>query len=338
MDVVAAAADEVACPVCTLLNRSTFLSCEACGTTLNQSSDNDVEVARRIHNQLNADADVAAWSCPLCGEDGAEPCPLDECDHLYCIECLKRWISSCDESTHEPTCPECKKVLLDSTIKFILGDEQHSVRDARLMSRMGGFVDCPTPNCDARFELETRGQRRTWCSRCKKDVSLGASDLTTILGMRPGPSRRNGARTNSEQQQQQPGSGPGSSVEAAIELDSATTDDSDDGGDDDAGDGAALARHAMDQMNVKQCPGCMQAIEKDPMSCNKFECRCGTRFCWKCGRLADSQGIYWCNCTSDSHVGWDNVRNRPAPKRRRQPRPEAPAGSAGAASAKRHKP
>jgi hypothetical protein len=80
----------------------------------------------------------------------------------------------------------------------------------------------------------------------------------------------------------------------------------------------AERRALLSQPQYRVCPGCRNGIEKDPDSCDKFQCTCGCRFCWKCGTRADERGQYACKCTGDDHVAWDNVRNRPAPRTVRQ--------------------
>ena len=70
--------------------------------------------------------------------------------------------------------------------------------------------------------------------------------------------------------------------------------------------------------HVRRCPGCGDGLEKAPRTCNKFQCRCGTRFCWKCFKLADASGQPTCKCTGEDHVYWDNVNAQPDGRSRLQ--------------------
>ena len=107
-------------------------------------------------------------------------------------------------------------------------------------------------------------------------------------------------------------------------------DDDDDDDDDDVPLSAAAERHlkrerdeaasadALSGKQYRQCPGCKNGLEKLRGTCNKFQCRCGCRFCWKCGVLADANGNAACRCTGSDHAFWDNVQNRVAVSRKRK--------------------
>ena len=58
------------------------------------------------------------------------------------------------------------------------------------------------------------------------------------------------------------------------------------------------------KLGVKQCPSCREGVEKIRRTCNKMSCRCGYKFCFKCG-AKDSN----CACTGKDHMFWDNQRN-----------------------------
>ena len=74
----------------------------------------------------------------------------------------------------------------------------------------------------------------------------------------------------------------------------------------------AASAEALSGSQYRQCPGCKNGLEKLRNTCNKFQCRCGCRFCWKCGALGDANGNATCRCTGSDHVFWDNEKNRPA--------------------------
>jgi hypothetical protein len=60
--------------------------------------------------------------------------------------------------------------------------------------------------------------------------------------------------------------------------------------------------HDWLQANTRQCPNCHLHIEKLD-GCDKMECVCGCRFCFKCGTANAT-----CRCTPRNHVFWDNIR------------------------------
>jgi len=59
---------------------------------------------------------------------------------------------------------------------------------------------------------------------------------------------------------------------------------------------------------MRRCPKCTALIEKDPGTCDKMQCHCGYRFCFRCG-AENAQ----CACTAAFHQFWDNHNNRPVP-------------------------
>ena len=62
--------------------------------------------------------------------------------------------------------------------------------------------------------------------------------------------------------------------------------------------------------SCQSCPKCGMAVTKIAQTCNKLECRCGARWCWKCGAEADGRGRLPCTCTGAEHVFWDNRAKR----------------------------
>jgi hypothetical protein len=60
------------------------------------------------------------------------------------------------------------------------------------------------------------------------------------------------------------------------------------------------------QANTRQCPRCHLHIEKLD-GCDKMECVCGCRFCFKCATANAT-----CRCTPSRHVFFDNIRNCPS--------------------------
>jgi len=197
---------------------------------------------------------------------------------------------SCDEGVRAGEQTETR-VLTPAEIRIILGDEAADERERRQLAKVVNLVDCPTPECTSRFELaEDVDERETYCQLCRKRVELRRPNLWKRR--RPPP-----ADSAAEASSSSGGADDGTSTGQANE---------------EAEDSLAEQRAFMVRFGLQQCPDCGNAIEKKHRSCNKFQCTCGCRFCWKCGERANARGIYTCQCTSAEHVAWDNVRNRPA--------------------------
>ena len=70
-------------------------------------------------------------------------------------------------------------------------------------------------------------------------------------------------------------------------------------------EGATLAMMRTDPLS-KQCGGCKGWITRVE-GCDKMQCLCSNRFCWKCD-APDAA----CECTGTEHGFWDNKRDRVA--------------------------
>ena len=315
-------ADGRTCHLCTFVNKTDALCCSMCSTVLKL----DGTPCYRCTLFNPADADVCgacgllfekkevAWVCSVCG--GGTAFVFLECAHKACIGCHAKWIACCDNTGKEPTCMACdeehtdSKVLSPAAIRLMLGDDASEQRDQRQFAKVANLVDCPTPDCKSRFELsDDVSQRWTHCHLCRQQVELKRPNLASVLAAPAGVGGASATGANSSGG----GTSSGAMADDAITLSS----------DDDIGEehqtlqereAAQRAEQLglLKELGLKQCPDCRIAIEKERKTCHKFQCICGCRFCWKCGKRANERGIYTCTCTGADHVAWDNVRNHPA--------------------------
>ena len=125
--------------------------------------------------------DEPVWTCAACTRSAAEIEKDHEvvlvmslqCMHPACVVCHRQHIRAQDEMGRDPFCLTCSNPLDDASVKALLGEEAHSIRAERLVQRVGRLVDCPTPDCGARFELEHGlWTRRTTCKKCRRTVEL----------------------------------------------------------------------------------------------------------------------------------------------------------------------
>ena len=356
------------CGNCTLLNAAGALVCEVCSAPF--AAQKNPCPACTFDNPPGAAEcavcekplrTIEAWKCSSCGDSRSDG--TLECAHKACFDCHKQWITSCDADGKEPTCLTCeaegveRKALTQDSLRLILGAELFKKRDEQLFAKAAGcLVDCPTPDCPARFELEEGiAERRTTCAQCRKTVLLGTASVAAVVaaalaGTAPvaaapeaaasAEAAHNGAAA--------PGAIAPAGVAAAgaeaaaasaavasraaakevITLDGSSEEEGEEADllapwpaprpapADDVADGEEAVRRELPAMRV--CPSCKMGIIKDADTCDKFQCRCGCRFCWRCGKAASASGLYTCRCTGSDHVAWDNVRNRPAAARKRR--------------------
>lgn len=323
------------CPACTFHNTDSALQCSVCGAEFTSQSNVVACPACTFENEETAStciicnaalpgqeeqAQQETWACSVCQQTESE---LERvvwlaCAHRACVDCHVRWIKSQDEMGRDPTCLSCDeersrrddpsdtaRTLDDNDIRQILGDAAHMARADQLLDK-AGYFSCPTPDCGYRVELEEGlTSRRTTCPRCQRVVTVGAAGAAELAAASPRPPAVGASRS---------GNGTGSADDPhCIERSGSDTDE-----DETLSQIAERSRKrqrdeeasAEALKHYRVCPGCKQAIEKRPRTCNKFQCRCGTRFCWKCGARADARGNATCKCTDSSHVYWDNERNR----------------------------
>ena len=67
----------------------------------------------------------------------------------------------------------------------------------------------------------------------------------------------------------------------------------------------ARSRTSGQDHEIRACPGCGVGIVLRE-GCSKVQCRCGARFCMKCGSIGAR-----CDCTGREHIFYNNVTNRP---------------------------
>ena len=318
----------------------------ACGEDLEKALVWLVDGASRCEAEPAADE----WSCSTCYQTAEELEAAGQqilwlpCAHRACVRCHRHWIESQDEQGRPPTCMACKaeaaddsavQPLDDASIRALLGAEAHAARADRLMDR-AGLWSCPTPDCSYMVALEEGlTARSTTCPRCHKVVVVGED-----ASKGGAPSAAAGSRGAAPSASAAPRAPAGTGSEAdplrwndSEEDETSTSSEEDDEPlaernrkrvRDEASAAEEAKRRRDDQasaealQNVRTCPGCKRGVEKTPESCDKFQCLCGTRFCWRCGTLADAAGNAMCRCTGRDHVFWDNVRNRPDGRKRVQ--------------------
>jgi len=71
----------------------------------------------------------------------------------------------------------------------------------------------------------------------------------------------------------------------------------------------------MKELGVRACPKCAALIEKQGAGathgCDKMTCRCGCKFCFRCGEIAGPHGQARCSCVEEHHtyLSHDEVLN-----------------------------
>ena len=247
--------------------------------------------------------------CLFCLEASPDLMARDCCATLVCVcgGCLRRWISvDCVGNGRDPTCPGgCGKEVSSAERRHLFENfmqdfeklEQQMLE--RAVAKDKDMHRCKTPDCLGKVHwAPERGERRARRWECRE--CYFTSCLT--CGLRPFHDGKTceEARVAAEK--------------AAAEAASA--------GEQRAVEEAKTAKYL--EQKTKKCGGCGTALQKSS-GCNKFQCPCGHRMCWKCGKSADGvTGRLPCDCTGAEHSFLNPLTHvpykpeEPQPKRQRR--------------------
>ncbi|KAF7305134.1 RBR-type E3 ubiquitin transferase [Mycena kentingensis (nom. inval.)] len=200
-------------------------------------------VTESLQEVPNRSADGA--SCPICFDDDiAQPVTLG-CNHTYCMNCLRHYISSdtfpLNCIGNDATCdvpialPAIQRLLRPPQVQELFDTayrrhvEQHAEE----------FKYCRTPDCEQVYRRNTRGVTVT-CPSCFAKV-CSACDEAAHEGMTCAERRLHN----------------------------------------DPGEQERLNDEWAQQSGAKRCPACSVWISKSE-GCNHMTCRCGAHMCWIC--------------------------------------------------------
>ena len=274
-------------------------------------------------------------TCPICyaKADSGEAIILPKCLHSFCMDCFKKCIESQihNGKANELSCPmpieECGAAIDRAILKDVLDEEtfrklQYCQESAFVLSHPE-YHHCPTPDCsNIVYWKEGSGPPIVDCFKCNKTSCLkcGASPYHTnrscedykqiheALHMRQMIEARR-ARFYSKINRGR------NDPTAPLPLPTPTPVDVDRSR---AGEeltyefqlptsGAAVTLGGTginNENNICICRRCGNGIEHSS-GCYKMKCRCGYRFCVKCG----SENAQ-CDCTPSHHGFVDNVTGR----------------------------
>eukprot|EP00092_Neocalanus_flemingeri_P010139 GFUD01010926.1.p1 GENE.GFUD01010926.1~~GFUD01010926.1.p1 ORF type:complete len:1441 (+),score=302.82 GFUD01010926.1:406-4323(+) len=118
------------------------------------------EAIDHLARSLTTDIDQDVETCPVCftPPETNERIRLQNCGHLYCLDCLKMQINS---ATWPLLCSaeECNAILVAEDFKSLENDEnlmqklQRNSLEHKLMSASCTLKTCPSPNCPGVFRV-----------------------------------------------------------------------------------------------------------------------------------------------------------------------------------------
>lgn len=206
---------------------------------------------------------------------------LEICDHVFCFDCLRGWIAaeSAASSSGVVRCPrahECSGTLTQGELKGMLPPESYSRLDRRALESAVQADPtlrlCPTPDCTYIVSWSVSdGPPLLSCPICSKQLCLAC-------GISP--------------------------YHSGLSCDEATAVRAHDAVAVSAAEAEEATRHFMETSGIRVCKKCGIGVEMSS-GCLKMKCRCGYRFCYKCG--SDNAR---CGCTPASHGFWDNELQR----------------------------
>jgi len=238
-----------------------------------------------------------AEECPICMDEveKGEGVKLSQCGHTVCHGCLERQLKCYfdDGKTFEAficAVPECRERIAHRELRAVLGENVFVRLDKRSLDKAvqsdSNLFPCrATPDCEGKFcweDEEGMGAREGTCEVCHKPQCI-------VCGAAP-----HRTRTCAE-----------AATDAAERVGMAGTH---------AADEAATRNFLTTSQSIRVCSKCHNTVEKKG-GCDKMQCRCGFRFCFRCG-AKDAV----CVCTAASHGFWDNKKHQPDFSRLKRPK------------------
>ncbi|KIK94015.1 hypothetical protein PAXRUDRAFT_12315 [Paxillus rubicundulus Ve08.2h10] len=202
-------------------------------------------------------------TCPICYDSVSSPQQLG-CGHVYCVACLRHFLSSALDSVQLPlTClgddTGCRVPIPIPTIQQFLPPASFNrllevAFDSHVSKHPEEFKCCKTPDCtqlyrsvrpgDPAKALQCPSCFASVCNACNEDAHEGLTCAESRI--RKDPAEQD--RLNDEWIASQDG-------------------------------------------RVKKCPRCSVLIEKTE-GCNHMTCRCGAHICWRCMGTFTAETIY----------------------------------------------
>jgi len=233
--------------------------------------------------------------CPICLTPAAL-CTLETCGHAFCSACLRAHVlARAADGALDILCPaaaggpgSCTAALTHPEMRALLGVSDFDVLDRRALDGAVAadptLFACSTPDCPfVACWTAADGEPCLCCPLCGKQRCLmcgvepyhsGSLCGGLVVGMGT------------------PSSGAASPTKAPEDASVALGAD------------AVAAALALAASDVRVCKRCAVPIFKSS-GCDKMRCRCGYRFCFRCG----SENAR-CPCTPSYHGFIDNVTGR----------------------------
>ncbi|KAF9226084.1 hypothetical protein BS17DRAFT_878787 [Gyrodon lividus] len=214
-------------------------------------------------NQALANASQGEQTCPICYDDVSSPHQLG-CGHVYCVACLRHFLSSALDSDQLPLIclgdeTRCRVPIPIPTIQYFLPPASfnrllEAAFDSYVSKHPDEFKCCKTPDCTQIYRSVRSGERAkslhcpscfaAVCNGCNEDAHDGLTCAASRLRRDPAEQDRLNDQWIASQ-----------------------------GG------------------RVKKCPRCSVPIEKLE-GCNHMTCRCGAHICWRCMGTFTAETIY----------------------------------------------
>ncbi|PSC68928.1 E3 ubiquitin-ligase RNF144A-like [Micractinium conductrix] len=195
---------------------------------------------------------------------------LGACKHAFCLPCLREYVAGkIQDRTFPIACPlpDCKQPIGAAECGLVLTPEEQGTlgqMETEAAVGEGARLYCPNPACSQLLLADDkRADVAMDCPYCQQELCANCGVAWH-------------ENLTCQQYQAQPGALRSKEDQALLDF--------------------------AEKEGMRRCPACGVMVERIE-GCSYMSCRCGSRFCYGCGKRKDPGSSHYCNC-KPHHEQW----------------------------------